>query len=83
MNWDPTDPKRGNPIFRMHKPKFIFKKKRVTYYGKKYTLKDKIKVINPNANQDISNGLKVLKLTRNGKKTRAPKIGRASCRERV
>ena len=36
MNWDPTDPKRGNPIFRMHKPKFIFKKKRVTYYGKKY-----------------------------------------------
>lgn len=69
MNWDPTDPKRGNPIFRMHKPKFIFKKKRVTYYGKKYALKDKIKVINPNANQDISNGLKVLKLTRNGKKT--------------
>ena len=45
MNWDPTDPKRGNPIFRMHKPKFIFKKKRVTYYGKKYALKEKIKVI--------------------------------------
>ena len=41
----------------------------MTYYGKKYTLKDKIEVINPNANQDISNGLKVLKLTRNGKKT--------------
>lgn len=74
MNWDPTDPLRSNPIFKMHKPVFKFKKSKKVLYGKKYKLKSGVKVINPNANQIITYRLKVAKLTRNGKKISAKKF---------
>ncbi len=74
MNWDPTDPLRNNPIFKMHKPVFKFKKSKSVLYGKKYKLKSGITVINPNANQNITYRLKIVKLTRNGKKISTKKF---------
>lgn len=74
MNWDPTDPLRRNPHFKMHKPIFKFKKSTKVLYGKKYKLKSGVKVINPNANQNITYRLKVAKLIRNGKKISTKKF---------
>jgi hypothetical protein len=65
--WDPTDPDRRNPVFRMHKPEFTFDKAESVLYGRKYDLKDGVKVMNPNANQNITGKMKITKVTRNGK----------------
>ena len=67
-SWDPTDPDKKNPNFHMRKPKFSIKKSKTVKYGSKYKLKAGVKVRNTNANQDITNLLKIRKLTRDGKK---------------
>lgn len=66
-SWDPTDPDKNNPNFRMRKPVFKISKKTSVKCGAKYSLKSGVKVRNTNANQDVSSLLKVKKLTRNGK----------------
>lgn len=64
--WDPTDPDRRNPVFRMRKPRFTVKKADTVLYGKGYSLKAGVKVINTNAIQNLTRKMKISKVTRNG-----------------
>ena len=63
--WDPTDPDKKNPVFRMRKPKFTINKATNVLYGKNYALRAGVKVMNTNAIQNLTGNMKITKLTRN------------------
>ena len=66
--WDPTDPTKGNPNFKLRRARIRAASKKVEY-GSKYKLYSGVKAVNPNANENISSSLKVLWIKRSGRKT--------------
>ena len=72
--WDPTDPTKGNPNFKLKKAiiKVSKHKKKTVKYGAKYKLKSKVWAYNPNANENLNSQLKVIVKKRvNGKWVKA------------
>lgn len=68
--WDPTDPSRNNPNYKLRKAilKISKNKKKTVAYGKKYSLKKGVKAYNPNANESLKDQLKIIVKKRvNGK----------------
>ena len=79
ITWDPTDPDKKNPNFKMKGAKIKISKKKPTKIkynakGKKYRLDYGVTAINPYANQDVTDQLKITKLTLNGKSISAKKF---------
>lgn len=60
--WDPTDPIKGNPNFKLRKAKITISKnkKHAVKYGSKYSLRKGVKAYNPNANENITDQIKVI-----------------------
>ena len=60
--WDPTDPVKGNPNFKLRKAKITISKnkKKTVKYGAKYKLKAGVKAYNPNANENVTDYIKVI-----------------------
>ncbi|MGI6721444.1 MAG: L,D-transpeptidase [Anaerovoracaceae bacterium] len=58
--WDPTDPARSNPHFKLRRAVVTIskKKKRTVQYGSSYSLKSGVRAVNPNANENITPLLK-------------------------
>lgn len=56
--WDPTDPTKGNPNFKLKKAIITVKKASSVQYGKTYKLLSGVKAKNPNANEDLTYRLK-------------------------
>ena len=60
--WDPTDPTKGNPNFKLRKARITISKnkKKTVKYGAKYKLKAGVKAYNPNANENVTEFIKVI-----------------------
>lgn len=69
--WDPTDPDKNNPDFRIKKIKITISSKKAStvQYGNSYSLKKYVTAKNVNVNQDLTHKLKVHSVKKwNGKK---------------
>lgn len=64
--WDPTDPDKKNPYYRLPKPKITVSssKKTTVQYGSKYTLKKGVTAKDPNTFQNLTHKLEVYKVKR-------------------
>lgn len=76
--WDPTDITKGNPNFKLRKATIKIKKTKTVQYGKKYNLKSGVKVINSNANENITSLMKVSVTKYKNKKYRKAKFSTKS-----
>ena len=68
--WDPTDPDKNNPIYRIKKPVITISAKKSNYvqYGNTYTLKKYVTARNVNAYQELTPYIKVSSVKKwNGK----------------
>lgn len=61
MCWDPTDPNRRNPDFRIKNPRISIskKKKKTASYGSRYNLKSGVTAKNINAYQSLTSKVRV------------------------
>ncbi|MEA4923147.1 MAG: L,D-transpeptidase [Eubacteriaceae bacterium] len=57
--WDPTDPTKGNPNFKLRKAVIKVKKARTVQYGSSYKLLKGVTASNPNANENLTGRVKV------------------------
>ena len=78
-SWDPTDPDRKNPYFKMKGAKFYIKDKKpkeIKYgkTGKKTDLMYGVTAMNLYANQNVTDQITIKKLTRDGKKIKPSKF---------
>lgn len=65
--WDPTDPTKGNPNFKLRRAVIKVKNTNIEY-GSKADLKGRATAKNPNANENVSSSIKVLWVKKAGKK---------------
>lgn len=72
--WDPTDPSSRNPYFKLRKAIIKINKTRNVQYASKYNLKRGVKIINPNANENITYRMKVKVKKKVGKKYKKAKF---------
>lgn len=79
--WDPTDPDKNNPIYRIKKPVITISAKKSNYvqYGNTYTLKKYVTARNVNAYQDLTPYIKVSRVK--GVDTLAPALTVPKSRE--
>ena len=76
--WDPTDPDKKNPSFKMKGATFTISDKKLKEMkcgktGKNADLMYGVTAVNPYANQDLTDQIKIQSLTLNGKKIKPSK----------
>ena len=57
--WDPTDPAKGNPSFKLKKAVITIKKSKQVEYGTAIRLKQGVTAKNPNANESLTSRIQV------------------------
>lgn len=57
--WDPTDTSRGNTNFKLRRARILIKKARHVQFAGAYNLRSGVKIINPNANENITGRMKI------------------------